>query len=61
MLREQLPEKKYRIVIADDHPIVRRGVRMVIEAGVGMEVCAEASNGLEAVEHVKQHAPDLVV
>jgi DNA-binding NarL/FixJ family response regulator len=50
-----------RILIADDHEIVRRGVRTVLSSHPGWEVCAEAATGQEAVAKAKQHKPDIVV
>jgi len=50
-----------RILLADDHSVVRRGLRAVLEARQGFEVCAEASNGREAVELALQHRPDVAV
>ena len=38
-----------RILLADDYPVVRRHVREILETEPGFSVCAEASNGLEAV------------
>ena len=51
----------FRILIADDHEIVRRGVRAVLEQHPGWEVCGEAENGREAVEFAKTLKPDLVL
>ena len=42
-----------RLLIADDHDVVRKGVRMLLEEQSGWEVVAEASNGCEAVEKAK--------
>lgn len=53
--------KPYRILIADDHAIVRRGLRVALEGQPGIEVCCEASNGREAVELTRERKPDLVV
>jgi DNA-binding NarL/FixJ family response regulator len=53
--------KPYRILIADDHPIVRRGVRGMLQTQPGIEVCAEAANGVEALELLKSAKPDLLV
>jgi len=53
--------KKLRIVIADDHAMVRQGVRSVIEAQPGWEVCGEAADGREAVELVRALAPDVAI
>jgi DNA-binding NarL/FixJ family response regulator len=53
--------KKVRIFIADDHDIVRAGVRLLIETQPGWEVCGEAADGREAVALVDKLQPDLVV
>jgi DNA-binding NarL/FixJ family response regulator len=50
-----------RILIADDHDIVRKGLRMLIEEHPGWTVCAEARSGREAVEQAVQSNPDIVV
>ncbi len=49
-----------RILIADDHAIVREGVRLILERQADMEVVGEATNGLEAVEMALALAPDVV-
>ena len=53
--------RRARIIIADDHELVRRGLAMVVAEVNGWEVVAEASNGREAVEQVKIHAPDVTI
>jgi DNA-binding NarL/FixJ family response regulator len=50
-----------RILVADDHAVVRRGVRAMLEGQPGWEVCGEAGTGREAVEQVKRLRPDIVV
>ena len=45
---------KLRILLADDHEIVRRGLRALLEKHEGWEVCGEASDGREAVEKALQ-------
>jgi PAS domain S-box-containing protein len=50
-----------RLVIADDHEIVRRGVRALLLTQPGWEVCAEAVDGYEAVEKAKLLSPDVVI
>lgn len=50
-----------RILIADDHDIIRKGVKAVLSTRPGWEVCAEASTGREAVARAEQHRPDIVV
>ena len=53
--------RTYRILIADDHPVVRHGVRALLGSQPDIQVCGEAVNGREAVEFVKKSRPDLVV
>jgi DNA-binding NarL/FixJ family response regulator len=51
-----------RILIADDHEVVRQGVRSIIsKARPDWEICGEAANGEEAVKAVADFAPDVVV
>jgi two-component system, NarL family, response regulator NreC len=50
-----------RVVLADDHPVVRRGVRSVLDAAVGLEVVTEASDVPGALEAVRAHEPDVLV
>ena len=50
-----------RILVADDHPVVRRGVKALLETHANWQVCGEASTGREAVEQVKRLDPDIVV
>jgi DNA-binding NarL/FixJ family response regulator len=52
---------KARILIADDHAIVRRGLRALIESQAGWEVCAEVSDGRAAVEKVQELRPDVAI
>ncbi len=50
-----------RVIIADDHPIVRNGLVRMIELTDGMEVVAEAATGTEAVQLFRQHQPDVTL
>jgi DNA-binding NarL/FixJ family response regulator len=50
-----------RIVLADDHPIVREGLRAVLETQSDFEVVAEAENGREAVSAVTRLQPDILL
>jgi DNA-binding NarL/FixJ family response regulator len=50
-----------KLLVADDHEIVRRGVRSLLEAQPGWQVMAEACNGREAVEKAKRLKPDVAV
>lgn len=53
--------KKLRILLADDHEVVRKGVRMLIENEPGWEVCGEAVDGRKAVALAEKLTPDVVV
>ena len=50
-----------RILLADDHDIVRRGLRDLLEEHPGWTVCAEASNGREAIELALAHRPHIAI
>lgn len=53
--------EKITIIIADDHPIVRKGLREIIEEDKRLRVVAEAANGREAIEAVEMHAPKVTI
>ncbi|HWY56485.1 MAG TPA: response regulator transcription factor [Terriglobales bacterium] len=53
--------KAFRILVADDHELVRRGIRVLLENHPGWEVTAEAKDGREAVERASELKPDLVL
>ncbi len=50
-----------RILVVDDHAVVRRGIRALLESREGWEVCGEATNGRSAVEECRRLKPDIVV
>ena len=50
-----------RILLVDDHPIVRQGLKTLLEARPGWQVIGEASDGVEAVEKAKDLDPDVIV
>lgn len=50
-----------RVLVADDHALVREGIRLVLDAEPGIDVVAEAANGKEAVDLALLHSPDVVV
>lgn len=56
-----MSEKGLKVVIADDHSVVRQGIRGVLEAIEGLEVVGEAGDGDEALEMVMELKPDVVV
>jgi two-component system response regulator NreC len=53
--------KKIRVLIADDHTIVREGIRMILTAQPDIEVVGEAANGQEAIDLTRKLRPDVVV
>src|SRR5436305_6375282 len=53
--------KPIRILLADDHTVVRKGLRLLLESHAGFHVIADAADGSEAVALAEQHAPDVVV
>jgi DNA-binding NarL/FixJ family response regulator len=50
-----------RVLVVDDHAVVREGIRHVLSRDHGFDVVAEADDGIEAMALAKQHAPDVVV
>jgi DNA-binding NarL/FixJ family response regulator len=66
-VRARLPQKAkknlmaVRILLVDDHPIVRQGLRTLLEGRPGWEVVGEASDGVEALVKVDSLQPDVVV
>ena len=50
-----------RVLLADDHPIVRRGLRTILEATSGYEICGEAGDGNETLELAFRLHPDVVI
>jgi DNA-binding NarL/FixJ family response regulator len=54
-------EKTLRILVADDHDIIRRGLKELLTSRTGWEVCAEAKTGREAVTLAEQFKPEVVV
>jgi two-component system, NarL family, response regulator LiaR len=53
--------ERIRILIVDDHSLVRKGLRMLISGSPDMEVVGEASNGVEAVEQSQAVSPDVIL
>jgi two-component system, NarL family, response regulator NreC len=53
--------KRIRILVADDHAVVRQGFKMILDAQADMEIVGEAANGREAVELAEHLRPDVVV
>ncbi len=53
--------KRIRIVLADDHAVVRQGFKMILDAQPDMEIVGEAANGREAIELAEQLRPEIIV
>lgn len=53
--------EKIRVLIADDHTLVREGLRALLQGEGGFEVIAEASNGHEAIERALEMRPDVIL
>ena len=49
------------ILIVDDHPVVRKGLRALVESRRGWQVCAEAANGREAIAKARVAKPDVAI
>src|SRR5689334_20099746 len=56
-----MPEAKIKLLIADDHAILRHGLKRILEAEPDMTVIGEASTGIDAVKKARQSKPDLVI
>ena len=55
------PRARIRILVADDHPVVREGIIASLKPQRDMTVVAEAKDGLEAITLIKEHLPDIVL
>jgi two-component system response regulator NreC len=56
-----MPEAKIKLLIADDHAILRHGLKRILEAEPDMTVIGEASTGTDAVKRTRQSKPDVVI
>lgn len=52
---------RYRVALAEDHVVLRQGLRSLLEKNEDFEVVAEASDGLEAIQCVQQTTPDILI
>src|SRR5260370_21286737 len=55
------PLEQIRVIIADDHPVVREGLSSILSALEDVQVVAEAANGKEASELYHQHSPHVLI
>jgi two-component system response regulator NreC len=56
-----VPDRSIKILLADDHTIVRQGLKLILSAQADLEVVGEAANGNEAVEAAQKLHPDIVL
>ncbi len=56
-----MSNKPIRVILADDHAVVRAGIRMFLERAKDIEVVAEADDGVQAQNLIQQHQPDVAV
>lgn len=56
-----MPDRPIRVMLAEDHGLVRSGLRALLEQSTGMKVVGEAANGRDAVKLVASLAPDIVL
>jgi DNA-binding NarL/FixJ family response regulator len=57
----KLEARPIRILVADDHEVMRMGIRNLLESVPEWSVSAEASTGIEAVEYALRHSPDIII
>ena len=56
-----MTRKKTRLLVVDDHAVVRSGLRMLLDAESDFDVIAEAGNARDAVFEARAHRPDVIV
>jgi two-component system response regulator NreC len=54
-------QKSYRVLIVDDHQVMRKGIRALLENDPVWQVCGEAENGRQAVTKARELNPDLII
>ena len=57
----QAAQSRVRILVADDHEVMRLGIRNLVESRSGWSVCADAANGQEAIQKALQFLPDVII
>ena len=58
---KRLGDKRIRVLLADDHKIVRQGLRSLLQSESDLEVVGEAANGRQAIDLAQQCSPDVVI
>lgn len=57
----ELEEKNYTVLLADDHVLIRHGIKNIIKQNDNLEVVGEVSNGEELIDFLKENVPDLLI
>jgi DNA-binding NarL/FixJ family response regulator len=53
--------EKYRVILADDHVLVRRGLRLILEENPNLDITGEVGDGLELLSFLNKNSPDLII
>jgi DNA-binding NarL/FixJ family response regulator len=61
MFTEDSTTTQIHVILADDHDILRQGLKLLLEAQPDIQVVGEARTGTEAIEQIKQHRPDVII
>jgi YesN/AraC family two-component response regulator len=61
MFTEDNHTTQIHVILADDHDILRQGLKLLLEAQPDIRVVGEARTGTEAIEQTKQHTPDVII
>jgi DNA-binding NarL/FixJ family response regulator len=61
MQKPSAPSKKIRILLVDDHMVIRMGLMTAVSDAADMEVVADVENGQQAIEAFRKHRPDIVI
>jgi DNA-binding NarL/FixJ family response regulator len=61
MSAQQMPHNKKRVLLVDDHPVLRKGLARLIDSKGGFVVCGEANSAIEALALIRELNPDLVI
>jgi two-component system response regulator NreC len=61
MMRTRKPPAKYGIMLADDHTMIRQGLKRIIEENNLYQVVAETGDGLQILPSVRKHSPDMII
>jgi two-component system response regulator NreC len=58
---QPVPNRRLRILVADDHPVIRKSVRQILDSHPRFEVCGEAHDGAAAIDEAHRLKPDVIV